>query len=418
MAIAEPCSVCGSDQIKELVGFKGQTVSHHFQMQAHDKPPRYDLALGQCQLCATVQLTKRVPISALKPRFDWIKNNEPEGHLDGLVDKLCELPGLGKDVRIGGVSFKDDSTLTRFSNRGYKNLWRVDPRADLEVADEFVGFQAIQENLDTDRAAKIAGKYGPAGLLVARHIVEHAYGFREFLDACKRLITPNGYIVFEIPDCRRAFENLDYTTIWEEHTIYFTEKTFQRSFAYHGLSLVHFESVSYSIEDSHIAVVRADPAVRPPAVPPEDLKQELDCAERFAGAFEDKKRKIQQFIRGYKRNGRKVALFGAGHMSSAFINMFSIQDLIDFVVDDNPDMKGLFMPGSGIPILPSRTIYDQAVDLCILTLSAESEKKVIANNAAFVERGGVFGSIFSGSHWAMKLPEDEPGLSRLDTALR
>ena len=42
-------------------------------------------------------------------------------------------------------------------------------------------------------------------------------------------------------------EKLDYTTIWEEHTLYFTPETFRNCFGFGGLSLIHFEK-AYSVE--------------------------------------------------------------------------------------------------------------------------------------------------------------------------
>jgi len=77
--------------------------------------------------------------------------------------------------------------------------------------------------------------------------------------------------------------------------------------------------------------------------------------------------------------------------------LFEIADFIEFVVDDNPCMRGLFMPGSKLPIFESKMVYEKDIKLCILTLSAPSEEKVVKNNQKFLEQGGEFISIFSGS---------------------
>ena len=97
-----------------------------------------------------------------------------------------------------------------------------------------------------------------------------------------------------------------------------------------------------------------------------------------------------------------VVIFGAGHVGCAVLNFFGLKDQIEFVVDDDPHMRGLFMPGSGLPILGSKAIYEKDVKLCILTMKTPSDEKVVKNNQRFSEKGGAFVSIFPESRWAIK----------------
>ena len=41
----------------------------------------------------------------------------------------------------------------------------------------------------------------------------------------KKLVNDNGYLIFEVPDCSDGLKNRDYTTIWEEHVLYFTKNS-------------------------------------------------------------------------------------------------------------------------------------------------------------------------------------------------
>jgi len=88
-------------------------------------------------------------------------------------------------------------------------------------------------------------------------------------------------------------------------------------------------------------------------------------------------------------------VFGAGHLAAKFLNLFDLQDLVYCVIDDNPHKLGLRMPGSGVPVRPSSVLIDEKIDLCLLSLSPESEKKVIADKQAYVDQGGQFRSIFT-----------------------
>ena len=70
-------------------------------------------------------------------------------------------------------------------------------------------------------------------------------------------------------------------------------------------------------------------------------------------------------------------------------------DLIACVIDDNPHKQQLRMPGSGLPIIGSAALADRAIDLCLLSLSPESEQRVLEAKKDFRAGGGEFRSIFA-----------------------
>lgn len=59
------------------------------------------------------------------------------------------------------------------------------------------------------------------------------------------------------------------------------------------------------------------------------------------------------------------------------------------------------MPGSRLPIVGSAVLYSEKIDLCLLSLSPESEAKVLAKRQDYVDAGGVFRSMFSLSPLAL-----------------
>lgn len=403
MTKIENCGVCNTKQLTELIDLGAQSICHHFLKNEKEEESHHDLAMGQCGYCGTVQLTDRIPVEELEPRYGWLTCTEPEDHLDRLVATIRRLPGITPDSTIGGISFKDDSTLVRFKKLGFKNTWRADPRTELGITNPNGGIESIQKCFTPQSVDRLVKNHGKADIFIARHIMEHSYDVRQFIKLSKRLITSKGYIIFEIPDCQRAFEKYDYTTIWEQHTTYFTGETFRNSFSLNGLSLVYFERMPYSIEDSYVGIAQINGAPSPMTLKDENLKIEISRAQEFAREYLNTKNKIKKFFADCQKNEGKVALFGGGHMSCTFLNFFELKDFIEFVVDDNPNMRGLFMPGSRLPIFESKMIYDEAIKLCVLTLSATSEEKVIQKNQRFMDSGGKFLSVFSGSKWALEI---------------
>src|SRR5262249_21502300 len=217
------CLLCRGDRLTPIIDVGPQPIANRFLASPNDAEESYPIALRQCDRCGMLQIEKPVPARALIPPYDWITYSEPEAHLDGLVDVLMTLPRLGPGALAGGVSFKDDTTLARLERKGLRR-WRLDMAEDLEVERVHggLGVETIQDRLTPDRASKIAARRGRADVLLVRHILEHTSVPLDFIEALKRLTTPNGYIVVEVPDCSRALDGCDYTTIWEEHTLYYT----------------------------------------------------------------------------------------------------------------------------------------------------------------------------------------------------
>jgi hypothetical protein len=391
-----PCHICQSSGVETLLDFGPQALSNRYLSSPEESEPLFPFVLGQCADCGLIQIPDSISPSELKPRFDWITYNEQEGHLDDLVEKICQLPGVTTEAVIGAISFKDDTTLARFQKCGFGKTWRLDPGRDLRLTDRLAGLETIQAELSSENAERIVEQRGLTDVLIVRHILEHTHDPRRFLAALRKLIKPGGCIVFEVPDCAPALERGDYTMFWEEHVLYFTPEAFQRSFAVWEFAPVHFKRYVYANENSLVAIVQpasTGKSISSEVVPASSLRK---LGKRYAGAFPEYREKIADALAQYRLEYGKIAVFGAGHLSCAWINFLGVGQHIEFVVDDHPRKIGLFMPGSRLPIRASTDLRDQNVKLCLLSLSPESEIKVIQKNQAFVEKGGRFASIFPG----------------------
>ena len=106
------------------------------------------------------------------------------------------------------------------------------------------------------------------------------------------------------------------------------------------------------------------------------------------------KKKIQLKLRKFKQSNKSFALFGAGHLSVAFISIMGISDEIDFVIDDNPNKHSMLMPVGDLEILGSDSLYSENINLCLLGLNPQNQPKLIAKHEKFIEIGGKFASIF------------------------
>lgn len=398
-----PCHLCAADKVTRFLDCRMQPVCNRFLASPTEDEFKHPMIMGQCEACGLVQIINPVPARELLPQYDWITYNEPEGHLDELAEIVGNLPGLTRESAICGISFKDDSTLRRLKQRGFERTWRIDPAADLGIGDRAAGVETIQDRLTSEAANKIARKYGAPDVVIVRHILEHAHDPLGFMRVLGQLVNPEGYVVFEAPDCTLSLEKYDYTTLWEEHIVYFTPETFRHCFGFGGFSLVRFECYPYPYENSLIGIVQPRKGIDPGRLSISVLEAEKSRALAFSQGLTKQRAVLTSFFSEYRKSQGDIAVFGAGHLACAFINLMELKDYIEFVVDDHPNKAGLFMPGSRLPILGSAALLDGKIKLCLLSLSPESEGKVIQRNQIFIQRGGTFASIFPASKNALQM---------------
>ena len=396
------CYVCGSEKLERVFDAGLQPITNRFLKNPGDAEATYPLKVDQCPACGLMQTREPFPAAELQPAYDWVTYSEPEAHLDELADIILKLPGIGATSIAAGVSFKDDTTLDRLTNLGIENRWRLDLKTDLKL--DWVhgghGAETIQMYLTRERAAAVAAHRGAADVLLVRHIAEHAYNPKEFLAALVALTKPGGYIVIEVPDCQRALDAGDCTTLWEEHTLYFTPATFAQTLRLAGLEPVFLHNYIYPFENSLVAILRSAPAGAPDAAV---AGSERARGQAFAAQLAKRREGFRRVLGEYRRSKGRIALFGAGHLASTFLTVMGVADLIDFVVDDNPNKRGLYMPGSHLPIVGSDGLRSGEIKLCLLGLNPLSEHKVMERQQAFIDGGGEFKSIFPSSAVALAL---------------
>jgi hypothetical protein len=206
-------------------------------------------------------------------------------------------------------------------------------------------------------------------------------------------MTPGGYLVLEVPDCTKFVDACDYSFVWEEHVTYFSSETLAALIERAGLAVHEIFADPYPYEDALIAIVRnsAPSDTRPDKT--SDIRRLLESGDTFARNHGAVRAQIRSRLRHWRQNGKRVAVFGAGHLAAKFINFYALGDLLECVVDDHENKREMLMPGSRVPIRGGAALND--IDICLLSLNPESEQKVVAKHKGFLERGGRFMSIFA-----------------------
>src|SRR6185503_3894134 len=190
-------------------------------------------------------------------------------------------------------------------------------------------------------------------------------------------------------------DNLAFDQIYHEHLLYYTLATLETLLQRHGLAL--FDAKLVSIHGGTIVGYAAARGTREPSAELLRLRRAEDASgintlpvyREFARRIEQKKVETLAYLDGLKRAGKRVFGFGAPVKGNTLLNTFGIgPDRIECLVEKNELRRGLFAPGSHLPVLIEREL--PAPPDVYFVLAWNFKKEILANNRPLLDRGVQF----------------------------
>jgi len=382
------CLVCESDSFDDYLEIGDCPISNRYQDNEGGSFDKVPLGIKQCNNCGLVQLTHVVDYAQIVPSVDWIRYIEPEPHLDELSNIIVGLSKGHEKLIVCGVTEKDGSLLERVGGSQLAETYMIDAN-DLGISNKRQGIETVQYIFSEKFDENIFLKYASPDVIVARHIFEHAHNPYGFMQTLKMMaLKKDAHIVLEVPDYSKSFDRLDYSAIWEEHTMYFTENTLCNVVEYYGFSVEQLHKFNYDYEDCLVVILKhkknkSDFLIR----------NEVGIIAKYTSYFSLARRQVREYMLAKKKCGR-VAIYGTGHSAVMFMHIFDAEDFVDYAIDDSYHKINKYLPGTSLIIEKSEVLYSHGVTFCLLAVGAEGEIAIMNKHAGFIDNGGGFESIF------------------------
>jgi SAM-dependent methyltransferase len=263
-------------------------------------------------------------------------------YLDQLVQMLVEEHAV-RQRRVLEIGCGDGSFLERLVLRGDNQGWGFDPsyRGPSMRCDGRLQVQASPYN---ERC-----KVMTADVVICRHVLEHLAHPVAFLRQLRQGVqhTPQTRFFFETPNVEWILQTRAFWDIYYEHCNYFSPSSLALAFQQAGFKVKQIQRV---FAGQYLWLeAEAHPSPRPIAFAvPADLKSQL---QQFQYADHHLR---QAWISTLERltSQEAVAVLGAAGKGVTFTNLVDPDcTLIACVVDVNPHKQGMFLPGTGHPIV-------------------------------------------------------------------
>ncbi|MBL8024246.1 MAG: methyltransferase domain-containing protein [Elusimicrobia bacterium] len=385
------CRLCGGERLSPLLDMGRHPIAHHFVLNPSQNEYKHPVKMYFCDACGLVQLIDPVPSHMLYKKYVCLSSWKPQPHIPRLLTLIDELPNINKNSRIVEVGCNDGVFLNALRDAGFTHLFGIEPAEDAFVVAQTRGFSVVNAFFDRALADTLVSAQGQYDLLITRQVMEHIPNLQSFCDGIMRLVKPGGYVLIEVPHFDFIVEVADYSAIWEEHVNYFFQKTLHHLLAKYNIRVIREETSNFSGEALVVIGRNGDRMEFCNAMAPlEDLRSAVMAFSERWPRFRDG---LLGFLKIHHNQGKKIAIYGAGCRAISLINFTGMTPFIEFVVDDQLEKQGKFIPGSRLPILPSAALEEKSIDLCLLAVNAENETKVISQHSVFEARGGEFVSL-------------------------
>lgn len=295
-------------------------------------------------------------------------------HCERYVEDMAERFALGGSSHVVEVAANDGYLLQYVKARGIP-CTGIEPTASTAAAARAKGIPIVEEFFGVRLAQKLAAEGRQADLMTANNVLAHVPDINDFAAGFAILLKPQGVATFEFPHLMRLVAEIQFDTIYHEHFSYLSLGAVSRIFAAAGLDVFDVEELPTHGGSLRVYAQRADGGRQPRSRRVDALLQR----ERGAGLYEaatyagfqaradQVKNDFLAFLLQAKREGRRVAAYGAAAKGNTLLNYAGVRpDLIPYVVDRNPAKQGKYLPGSRIPVVGEERLKSAQPDRIVI----------------------------------------------------
>lgn len=397
------CRHCGSELHLPFLDLGSAPPSNAYLSVAGSRMPElwYPLRLLVCAHCWLVQTEDHAGRDALftddYAYFSSFSSSWLE-HAQHYVRTMIGRFSLNSASHVVEIA-ANDGYLLQYVKSADIPCFGIEPTASTAAAARAKGIEIIERFFGVELADELADTDKQADLIVANNVLAHVPDINDFVSGFTRLLKPQGVATFEFPHLLRMVQENQFDTAYHEHYSYLSLTAVGHIFTRNGLCVFDVEQIPTHGGSLRIFAQRNDTGQRAVSPAVATLRQiEFDAGvitTAFYSGFQSSAERVKDdllvFLLDAKRQGLKVAAYGAAAKGNTLLNFAGVRpDLLPYVADRNPAKQGKFMPGSRIPIVDEAHLKEHKPDR-ILILPWNLRQEVMAQlryvqewNAQFV----------------------------------
>ena len=311
-------------------------------------------------------------------------------HSKQYVNDMIERFSLNKKSHVIEIA-ANDGYLLQYVKKANIPCTGIEPTSKAAQAARKKGIDIIESFFGVKLAKELVKKGKQADLITAKNVLAHVPDINDFVKGVSLLLKPQGKVTFEFPHLLNLINKHQFDTIYHEHFSYLSLTTLETIFKKNGLQIFDVEEQPTHGGSLRMFAQRYDTGLLSVSNKVNDLtKKEIKAGIRTRDYYKNFQKKaniikdnLLSFLIKAKKNNKKVVAYGAAAKGNTLLNYAGIRpDLVNYVVDRNPNKQNKFMPGSRIPIRDESFLKKDNPDYILIlpwNLKNEIIKQIVSN---------------------------------------
>lgn len=373
------CRFCSEKLERKLIDLGSTPIANDLLKhdQLHSSEPQFPLIIWICSKCDLVQ-TQDFELSSniFSIEYPYFSSYSTSwlAHASDFVNKMIPRFGLNKESsRIVEVGSNDGYLLQYFNELGFEVLG-IEPTLSTAKISKENGIPTINEFFGLKLSRRLF-RQKKSSLLVANNVIAHVPDLNDFVSGLKYALDQTGILSIEFQNLTELLRNGQFDTLYHEHFSYFSLTSINNVLEAHGLRIFDFEELgthggSLRVFCKHVENKKI--VVNPIVLNGLEEEKKMDLlSNNSCMIFRDKalkvKDELKKFISHEKEQGKKIAAYGAAAKGNTLLNYCDIssEDII-CCADKNDHKQGLYLPGSGIPIVSPEEMVEMNPDSILI----------------------------------------------------
>lgn len=337
------------------------------------KEPFYPLHAMICAKCLLVQVEEFEKPESIFGDYSYFSSYSDTWleHVKKYTLEMVERFGLSEKSQVIEIASNDGYLLQFFLEKKIPILG-IEPAKNVAAVARAKGIPTVTEFFGTRFAQEQTTK---GNLIIANNVLAHVPNLNDFVEGIRILLAPKGVATLEFPHLLKLIQENQFDTIYHEHFSYFSFSTLEKVFGQHGLTLFDVESIPthggslriYACHCRDESKALTDRVFKMRELEKKEGLLELNSYLAFGQKAQTIKKSLVELLKSLKKNGKKVAAYGAPAKGNTLLNFCGIHtDLITFTVDRSPHKQGKFLPGTRIPIYAPDLLKKEKPDYVVI----------------------------------------------------
>jgi hypothetical protein len=397
------CRFCKTKLEHVFIDLVNSPASNSFLSEEQLNEPEifYPLKVYTCQNCFLVQLDEYKKSDAIfnseyvyfsSYSHTWLQ------HAKNYTDMMVSRFGFDSSSQVIEIASNDGYLLQYFKEKNIPVLG-IEPTANTAEVAMGKGIRTMIEFFGTELASRLVNNWDvKADLLLGNNVLAHVPDIVDFVRGMKLILADTGVITMEFPHLMQLVDNNQFDTIYHEHFSYLSFYTVKQIFESEGLELFDVDEIPTHGGSLRIYAKHKEDTQKPVSANVSALiKKETDrgiTTLAYYNNFQEKALRVKlnliSFLIEQKRNGKKIAAYGAAAKGNTLLNYCGVKnDLIEYVADANPHKQKKWLPASHIPVVNELYLKENRPDYVIIL--PWNLKEEVAQQLSYIrEWGGKF----------------------------